>query len=101
LRGIDEQVSKAEKAVAGKVAGKVAIKRNRYAQLAGGTRSVNRELKARTRGLAGWRGYTTNVVDQTPEFVIGAYHPAVAHREVLPDVQARPEGKAHLMPTSA
>ncbi len=43
LRGIDEQVGKAEKAVAGKIA----VKRNRYLQLAGGTRSVNRELEAK------------------------------------------------------
>jgi len=70
LRGIDEQVGKAEKAVAGKVA----VKRNRYVQLAGGTKSVNRELEAKTRALAGWKGYTTNLVDQPAEFVIGAYH---------------------------
>jgi len=70
LRGIDEQVGKAEKAVAGKVA----VKRNRYVQLAGGTRSVNRDLEAKTRMLAGWKGYTTNLVDQPAEFVIGAYH---------------------------
>ncbi len=70
LRGIDEQVGKAEKAVAGKVA----VKRNRYVQLAGGTKSVNRELEAKTRMLAGWKGYTTNLTDQPAEFVIGAYH---------------------------
>lgn len=70
LRGIDEQVGKAEKAVAGKAA----VKRNRYVQLAGGTKSVNRELEAKTRMLAGWKGYTTNLVDASPEFVISAYH---------------------------
>lgn len=70
LRGIDEQVAKAEKAVAGKIA----VKRNRFIQLAGGARSVNRELAAKARGLAGWKGYTTNQVDQPAEFVIGAYH---------------------------
>ena len=70
LRGIDEQIGKAEKAVAGKVA----VKQNRYVQLAGGTKSVNRELEAKTRTLAGWKGYTTNLIDATPEFVIGAYH---------------------------
>jgi hypothetical protein len=37
LRGIDEQVAKAEKAVAGKTA----VKRNRFVQLSGGTRTVN------------------------------------------------------------
>jgi DDE family transposase len=40
LRGIDEQVAKAEKAVAGQVP----VKRNRFIQLSGGTKSVNREL---------------------------------------------------------
>jgi hypothetical protein len=70
LRGIDEQVGKAEKAVAGKVA----VKRNRYVQLAGGTKSVNRDLEAKTRTLAGWKGYTTNLVDAEAQFVIGAYH---------------------------
>lgn len=69
LRGIDEPVGKAEKAVAGKVA----VKRNRYVQLAGDTKSVNRELEAKTRMLAGWKG-ATNLVDQPAEFVIGAYH---------------------------
>ena len=70
LKGIDEQVGKAENAVAGKVA----VKRNRYVQLSGGTKSVNRELEAKTRALAGWKGYTTNLVDASPQFVIGAYH---------------------------
>ncbi len=43
LRGVDEQISKAEKAVAGKTA----VKRNRFVQLSGGTKSVNRELEAK------------------------------------------------------
>jgi Transposase DDE domain len=76
LRGIDEQVAKAEQAVAGKVP----IKRNRFIQLSGGTRSVNRELEDKARALAGLKGYVTNLAacpDGTPvtaEFVIGAYH---------------------------
>jgi hypothetical protein len=37
LRGIDEQVAKAEKAVAGKTA----VKRNRFVQLTGGTKTVD------------------------------------------------------------
>jgi hypothetical protein len=51
LRGIDEQVAKAEKAVAGKVS----VKRNRFITLAGGEKSVNRDLEAKARGLAGSR----------------------------------------------
>jgi hypothetical protein len=45
LRGIDEQVTKAEQAVAGKTP----VKRNRFVQLSGGTRTVNRELEEKTR----------------------------------------------------
>ena len=76
LRGIDEQVAKAEKAVAGQVP----VKRNRFITLADGKNSVNRELEAKARGLAGLKGYTTNLAacpDGTPvtaEFVIGSYH---------------------------
>jgi hypothetical protein len=76
LRGIDEQVAKAEKAVAGKTA----VKRNRFVRLSGGTRSVNRDLEAKARALAGLKGYLTNLPacpDGTPitaDFVIGAYH---------------------------
>jgi hypothetical protein len=53
LRGIDEQIAKAEKAIAGKTA----VKRNRFVRLAGGTRTVNRSLEAKARALAGLRGY--------------------------------------------
>lgn len=54
------------------VAGKIAVKRNRFIALVGGTKIVNRELEAKARGVAGWKGYTTNLVEQTPQFVIGA-----------------------------
>jgi hypothetical protein len=53
LRGIDEQVGKAERPVNGKAP----VKRNRYTQLIGATKSVNRQLAAKTRALAGWKGY--------------------------------------------
>jgi transposase len=70
LRGIDEQVAKAERAVDGKAP----VKRNRYIQLTGATKSVNRDLEAKTRALAGWKGYTTNLTTASPTFVIDAYH---------------------------
>jgi hypothetical protein len=70
LRGIDEHVAKAEKAVAGKVA----VKRNRFIKLTSAAKSVNRDLEAKTRALAGLKGYTTNIENPTAEFVIGAYH---------------------------
>jgi transposase len=96
LRGIDEQVAKAEKAVAGKVP----VKRNRFIQLSGGAKSVNRELEAKARALAGLKGYVTNLracPDGTPvtaEFVIGAYHRLFeiekSFRMSKHDLQARP-----------
>jgi len=90
LRGIDEQVAKAERAVDGHVP----VKRNRYIKLTGATKSVNRELEAKTRGLAGWKGYTTNLTKASPEFVIDAYHQLwrieKAFRMSKHDLQARP-----------
>jgi hypothetical protein len=96
LRGIDEQVAKAEKAVAGKTA----VKRNRFVQLSGGSRKVNRTLEAKARALAGLKGYVTNLQtcpDGTPvtaEFVIDAYHRLFhiekSFRMSKHDLQARP-----------
>jgi hypothetical protein len=70
LRSIDEQVFKAERAVAGKVP----VKRNRFIKLVGADKSVNRALEAKTRAVAGWKGYIANLSKPSPEFVIGAYH---------------------------
>jgi Transposase DDE domain len=96
LRGIDEQVAKAEHAVAGKAP----VKRNRFIQLAAGTTSVNRELEAKARALAGLKGYITNLAacpDGTPvtaDFVIGSYHELwrieKSFRMSKHDLQARP-----------
>ena len=96
LRGIDEQVAKAEKAVAGKVP----VKRNRFIRLSGGTRTVNRELEEKARVLAGLKGYVTNLracpdgTPVTPDFVIGAYHQLFqiekSFRMAKSDLQARP-----------
>ena len=90
IRGIDEQVAKAQRAVDGHVP----VKRNRYIQLTGATKSVNRALEAKTRALAGWKGYTTNLIGQPPEFVIDAYHQLwrieKSFRMSKHDLQARP-----------
>lgn len=51
LHGIDTQVAKAEKAVAGQVP----VKRNRFVTLTGGSKTVNRSLEAKARALAGWK----------------------------------------------
>jgi Transposase DDE domain len=90
LRGIDEQVAKAQRAVDGHAP----VKRNRYIQLTGATKSVNHTLEAKTRALAGWKGYTTNLVGQPATFVIDAYHQLwhieKAFRMSKHDLQARP-----------
>ena len=90
LRGIDEQVAKAEKAVDGHAP----VKRNRFIKLTGATKTVNRELEAKNRALAGWKGYTTNLTGQSAQFVIDAYHQLwrieKSFRMSKHDLQARP-----------
>jgi Transposase DDE domain len=96
VRGIDEQVARAEKAIAGQLP----VKRNRFIRLSGGTRTVNRDLEHKARALAGLKGYVTNLracADGTPvtaEFVIGAYHQLFqiekSFRMAKSDLQARP-----------
>jgi hypothetical protein len=68
-RGIDQQITKAENAVAGKTS----VKRNRYLRLTGAAKSVNRALEARNRTLAGIKGYVTNLPNPDSEQVISAY----------------------------
>ena len=96
LRGIDEQVAKAARAVAGLAP----VKRNRFIALDGAVKSVNRELEAKARTLAGIKGYVTNLTacpDGTPvtaDFVIGSYHQLFeiekSFRMSKSDLQARP-----------
>jgi hypothetical protein len=96
LRGIDEQVAKAAKAVAGLAP----VKRNRFIALDGATKSVNRALEAKARDLAGLKGYATNLAacpDGTPvtaDFVIGSYSRLFeiekSFRMSKSDLQARP-----------
>jgi transposase len=70
------------------------VKRNRFIKLTGATKSVNRDLEVKARALAGWKGYTTNLTDQSAEFVIGAYHQLwrieKSFRMSKHDLQARP-----------
>ena len=70
LKGIDEQIRKAKDTIAGKAP----VKRNRFIQLTGAVKTLNHDLEAKVRALAGWKGYITNIPTPTPEFVIGAYH---------------------------
>ena len=53
LRGIDQQIAKAQRAVDGHAP----VKRNRFIKLTGVTKSVNRDMEAKARGLAGLKGY--------------------------------------------
>jgi len=89
-KGIDEQVRKAEAAVAGKIP----VKRNRFVTLTGADKSVNRDLEAKARALAGIKAYVTNLIDQPPEFIIGAYHRLYqiekSFRMAKSDLAARP-----------
>jgi hypothetical protein len=96
LRGIDEQAAKAAKAVAGLAP----VKRNRFIRLDGAAKSINRELEAKARTLAGIKGYVTNLQacpDGTPvtaDFVIGSCHRLFeiekSFRMSKHDLQARP-----------
>ncbi len=70
LRGIDQQVAKAERAVAGREP----VKRNRFIKIVDAKKSVNRDLEAKARGLAGLKAYVTNIDSPNPEFVMAAYH---------------------------
>src|SRR4029450_5097802 len=90
LKGIDQQITKAEKAVAGQAA----VKRNRFVQLTGATKSINRDLEAKARALAGLKGYITNLQAPTAEYVMGAYHQLwqieKSFRMSKSDLRARP-----------
>src|SRR6476620_10967088 len=90
LRGIDEQVGKAQKAIDGKMP----VKRNRFVQITGGTTELPQALVEKTRTLAGLKGYVTNLPNPTAEQVIGAYHQLwhveKAFRMSKHDLQARP-----------
>lgn len=69
LRGIDKQIAKAE----AQVAGTATVKRNRFIRLDGATKTVNRDLEAKARELAGFQAYLTNLPNPVAEEVIGAY----------------------------
>ena len=90
LRGIDEQVAKAERAVDGKSPGQT--------QPVHQTDRRDQERQPRPGGQSPRpgraKGYTTNLTDQTAEFVIDAYHQLwrieKSFRMSKHDLQARP-----------
>lgn len=72
LHGIDEQVRKAETIAAGRAQ----VKRNRFLTVTDEHREVNRDLEAKARALAGFKGYITSLLPESADadFVISAYH---------------------------
>ena len=90
LKGIDEQIAKAERAVAGQVP----VKRNRYVDLKAPNKQVNHALAAKHRALAGVKGYETSRVDLDADQVIDAYRQLFkiekAFRMAKSDLKARP-----------
>lgn len=90
LRGIDKQITKAQ----AQVDGHAAVKRNRFIKLDGATKSINRELEHKTRSLAGFKAYLSNIPDATPETVIGAYQNLYKIEKTFPmaksDLAVRP-----------
>jgi len=90
LRGIEEQIAKAERAVAGLVP----VKRNRYVDLKAAQKQVNHDLADKHRALAGVKGYETSRSDLAAGEVIGAYRQLFkiekTFRMAKSDLKARP-----------
>ena len=90
LHGIDTQIAKAEQAVAGKTA----VKRNRFVQLTGGTKTSTATWRPRPAPWPGSRATSPTCPTRHREFVIGAYHQLWQIEKSLPhvqtDLQARP-----------
>ena len=90
LRGIDEQIAKAERAVDGHAP----VKRNRFIQLTGATKSVNRTWRPRPARWPGGRATPPTSPTSPRQFVIDAYHQLwrieKSFRMSKHDLQARP-----------
>jgi hypothetical protein len=48
------------------------VKRNRFVQLTGATKSVNRDLEAKAPSAGRLKGYVINLEAPTAEYVMGA-----------------------------
>jgi intracellular sulfur oxidation DsrE/DsrF family protein len=70
------------------------VKRNRFIALDGAVKTVNRELEAKARDLAGLKGYVTNLA-ACPDRQLPR---TLEHREVVSHVEVRPAGQAGLSP---
>ncbi|MDR0416033.1 MAG: transposase, partial [Propionibacteriaceae bacterium] len=69
FKGIDGQVREAEDAVAGRGP----VKRNRFVRLDNAGKSVDRQLEAKARELAGWKAYETDLAEDA-DFIVKACH---------------------------
>lgn len=90
IKGLEEQLVKARKVVSGEAS----VKKNRYVKLTDAVKSVNEELAARKRELAGIKGYVTNLTELPASEVVAAYHRLweveKSFRMSKHDLQARP-----------
>lgn len=90
LRGIKEQVAKAQKAVEGKIP----VKRNRYVKMTTDSKTVDWSLVQKNTALAGIKGYETNRLHLSSDQVIDAYRQLFAieqsFRMSKHDLKARP-----------
>lgn len=71
------------------VEGKAPVKRNRFITLTDATKTVNHELEAKARTLAGWKSYVTNLPDTTRRVRHQLVPATVQHREIVSHVQTR------------
>jgi hypothetical protein len=88
LRGIDEQIAKAEKAVAGEAP----VKRNRFIRLHGGTCTRQPPAGGQSHAAGRNRGYITNIENPTAQLVIDAYDrlSKSRSRSACPSTTSRP-----------
>ena len=90
LRGINEQLDKAKRAVAGETS----IKRNKYVDLKAPNKKVNYALANKHTDLAGIKGYETDLVTMPAQDVISYYRRLInverSFRMKKSDLKARP-----------
>jgi hypothetical protein len=94
LKAIDQQIVKAEKAVAVRAA----VEPNRFVQLAGGTKSVNRGLEAKAGQAEGLHHQPAGPDRRVRD---GRLPPVVANREELPHFQRPTCGPGRSTTTNA
>ena len=95
LKNIEKQVEKANKVISGKAK----LKKVRFLELKGATKSLNHSLIAESKLRAGWKGYVTDLPKRgknpvSPQEVISYYHQLFqvekSFRMSKSDLKARP-----------